>query len=399
MAVSADNQGKKAVRHVFIIGSKGIPAAYGGFETFVDKLTEYRTDDAVQYHVACRGTSEGTFLYNGAECFTVRVRGTKPYMAVFYDLSALKYVISYLRAHRDIKDAVVYILACRIGPFIAPYAKEIRKLGGVIYVNPDGHEWKREKWSLPVKRYWKYSEGLMVKNADLMICDSRSIEQYIRREYAAYHPETVYIAYGSETSGSRLPDDDPLYRGWLKKNGLRRDMYYLIVGRFVPENNFETMLREFMKCGTERKLAVMCTPNPPLLEKLEKMLGFRADGRIVFTGSEYNQVLVRKIREGAFAYIHGHSVGGTNPSLLEALGATEVSLLFDVGFNREVAKDAALYWNKSEGNLSALLDRVDGMSREERMKLGEKAKKRIRTAYSWEYITEQYERLFLGKHS
>ena len=398
MAVSAEMKThQEAVKHVFIIGSKGIPAAYGGFETFVDKLTEYRKNKSICYHVACRGSSAKTFRYHEADCFTIKIRGNKPHTAIIYDLNALKYVISYLEKHREISDAAVYILACRIGPFIRLYAEKIRKLGGKIYVNPDGHEWKREKWSLPVKRYWKLSERLMVKNADLMICDSRSIEQYICKEYAGYHPDTVFIAYGSETSPSNLGDDDPLYRAWLEKNGLTKNMYYLIVGRFVPENNFETMIREFMKSSTDKKLAVMTTPNPGLMKKIEEKLGFMSDKRIVFTGSEYNQELVKKIREGAYGYLHGHSVGGTNPSLLEALGATDVNLLYDVGFNREVARDAALYWNKDDGSLAGLLDRTDAMPPDARKALGEKAKRRIRTAYSWELITEKYEKLFLER--
>ena len=102
-----------------------------------------------------------------------------------------------------------------------------------------------------------------------------------------------------------------------------------------------------------------------------------------------------KIRENAYGYFHGHEVGGTNPSLLEALGATRLNLLLDVGFNREVAEDAALYWTKAPGNLAHLIENADAMSKEEIAALGEKAKTRIQTAYSWEFISSEYKNLFL----
>lgn len=102
-----------------------------------------------------------------------------------------------------------------------------------------------------------------------------------------------------------------------------------------------------------------------------------------------------KIRENAWGYLHGHEVGGTNPSLLEALGSTDLNLLLGVGFNREVAEDAAVYWNKKEGNLAALIDKVDGISAEKRTEYGRRAKQRIKDAYSWQLICDRYAEEFL----
>ena len=102
-----------------------------------------------------------------------------------------------------------------------------------------------------------------------------------------------------------------------------------------------------------------------------------------------------RIRENAYGYFHGHEVGGTNPSLLEALGCTDLNLLLNVGFNREVAEDAALYWSKTSGDLARLIDGADAMTPDEIAALGEKAKKRIADAYSWQFITDEYKRLFL----
>ena len=128
------------------------------------------------------------------------------------------------------------------------------------------------------------------------------------------------------------------------------------------------------------------------MEELEKKLGFSKDPRIKFVGTVYDQELLKKIREEAYGYFHGHEVGGTNPSLLEALGSTKLNLLLKVGFNEEVAEDSALYWTKEPSNLAALIDKCEGIDREE---LGRKAKERIKTAYSWEYISGRYAEIWM----
>ena len=121
---------------------------------------------------------------------------------------------------------------------------------------------------------------------------------------------------------------------------------------------------------------------------------FKSDKRIKFVGTVYNQELLKKIRENAYAYFHGHTVGGTNPSLIEALGSTDLNLLVDVGFNREVAEDCALYWSRKQGKLAQLIDKADKMSMEEIQELGRKAKKRVAEAYTWDKICGQYEAVY-----
>jgi len=276
--------------------------------------------------------------------------------------------------------------------------KKVRSLGGELYINPDGHEWKRAKWSWPVKRYWKLSEKKMVKHADLVICDSKNIEAYIKKSYAAYGPNTRFIAYGSETSPSVLKDDDKKVQDWYKDKGTRPGEYYLIVGRFVPENNYEIMIREFMQSSTKKSLLIITKiDNQKFYQRLLNKTGFDKDKRIKFAGTVYDQELLKKLRENAFAYIHGHEVGGTNPSLLEALGSTELNLLLDVGFNREVGENSSLYWSKEKGDLSKLIERSESLTDEECHRMGGKAKTRIREAYSWDYIVGSYETLFTGE--
>lgn len=387
------------MQHVFIVGSKGIPANYGGYETFVEKLTENQASPDIKYHVACAvddAVELGEFEHNGAHCFNVLRRPVGAAKAIFYDLDALKYCIEYIERNH-IEHPVVYVLACRIGPFFKKYVKRIHSLGGAAYVNPDGHEWKRAKWPAPVRRYWKVSEKGMVKSADLMVCDSKNIERYIKDEYAEFSPKTTFIAYGADVSKSKLSDDDPKWTGWLADKGLSPDGYYLVVGRFVPENNYETMIREFMVSDSKRDFALVTGVDDAFLVELERKTGFRSDPRIKFVGTVYDQELLKKVRENAHGYFHGHEVGGTNPSLLEALSSTRLNLLLDVGFNREVAEGSALYWMKEHGSLAGLIHEADAMPEPEIAALDAASSERIADAYSWRYITDTYESLFLGK--
>ncbi len=244
----------------------------------------------------------------------------------------------------------------------------------------------------------------MVKHCDLAICDSINIEKYIHHCYdgkgiRGKNPKTTYIAYGAETRKSLLSDNDAKFLNWFKEKGLKIRGYYTVVGRFVPENNYEIMIREFMKSKSKHDFVLITNVSEKFLENLRQKTGFDKDSRIKFVGTVYDQELLKKIRENAYGYFHGHEVGGTNPSLLEALGSTDLNLLLNVEFNREVAEESALYWSKEEGNMATLIEKADIMSEEEISEYGKKAKVRIAEAYSWKYIAEQYEKLFLeGKN-
>lgn len=385
------------MRHVFIIGSKGIPAAYGGFEFFVDQLIQHQKEKEIQYHVACMNSEQKEFFYHDAHCFSVQVPQMGSAKAVYYDLAAFQYCLRYIKKH-DCKNAIVYVLACRIGPFISMCKRRLRKYDGILFVNPDGHEWMRSKWNAAIKKYWKISERYMVKAADLLICDSKNIEDYIRKEYRNYGPMTTYIAYGTEVYEENSFSDKAknTYEEWLSKHGVKPGEYYLIVGRFVPENNYEFMISEFMKSTTKKDLVIITNVEKnKLYQQLRNKTKFEHDKRIKFVGTVYNTELLGEIRKGATAYLHGHSVGGTNPSLLGAMAQTQVNLLYDVGFNREVAEETALYFNLENGSLVHAMQRAEALNRDERNEWGKKAKQRIREAFSHEKITSMYEHIFM----
>ncbi|HEM5122017.1 TPA: glycosyltransferase family 1 protein [Streptococcus suis] len=389
------------MKSIYIIGSKGIPAKYGGFETFVEKLTEYKKSTDVQYYVACMrensmksGLTDDFFEYNGAKCFNVDVPNIGPARAIAYDIIALNKAIAIAEENQD-RAPIFYVLACRIGPFILNIKRRIEAIGGTLWVNPDGHEWLREKWSYPVRRYWKFSERLMIKYADLVVCDSINIEEYIRRYYKKYNPVTKYIAYGTDVARSILTQDSKSVRAWYGEKQLVENNYYLVVGRFVPENNYETMIREFMKSSSKKDFVLITNVEQNAFYlKLKRETGFDKDSRIKFVGTVYDQELLKYIRENAFAYLHGHEVGGTNPSLLEALSSTKLNLLLDVGFNREVGEEGAIYWKKD--NLHNIIEESEQFSDQEIEKMNINSNLQVQSKFTWPFIVDEYEKLFKG---
>ena len=391
-------------KNIFIIGSNGIPANYGGFETFVENLTAYKIDEKIKYHVACLAKDNKEFEYNNARCFNVNVPNIGAAKAEYYDLVALEKTIKYIKKN-NIQNAIVYVLGTGVGLFIWLYKKRLHKLNAQLFVNPDGLEWTRDKWNSILKKFFKICEKKMAKNADLLICDSVNIENYMKQTYKKYKPNTTFIAYGSNVQTEEhnekedQQDSNQKLNKWYEKNKLQENEYYLIVGRFVPENNYETMIKEFMKTSTDKDLVIITNVEKnKFYSKLQQETNFEKDKRIKFVGTVYDTTMLKNIRKNAYAYIHGHEAGGTNPSLLEALSTTNLNLLLDVGFNKEVAKDGAIYWSKKEGSLSSLIKDVEKLPAKEIDEYSTKAKRRIEEDYTWQKVVKQYEELFMKEN-
>lgn len=382
------------MQHVFIIGSRGLPAQYGGFETFVDQLVSHQVSPDIQYHVACLSTDQAYqhFDYKGVDCFTIKAPKLGPARVIAYDMMAINYALKVIKK-QGIEQPVFYVLGNTIGAFVVPFARKIHKIGGRFYINPDGLEWKRAKWAKPIQAYLKYSEKIMTRHADLVISDNPGIESYIKEAYP--WSKTTYIAYGTDLSPTSLNSQDRKVREFYHKWQTQEKNYYLILGRFVPENNYETAIREFMTSSTKRDLVIICNQEGnPYFEELRARTGFDQDPRVKFVGTVYDQDLLKYIRKGAFAYIHGHEVGGTNPGLLEALAQTDLNLVLGVSFNQTVAKDSAQYWTKETGNLAHLIDQVDSL--EDVSEWGQRAKANMKQNFTWEKIVGEYEELFLS---
>lgn len=382
------------MQHVFIIGSRGLPAQYGGFETFVDQLVSHQVSPDIQYHVACLSNNQAYqhFDFKGVDCFTIKAPRLGPARVIAYDMMAINYALKHIKK-QGIEQPIFYVLGNTIGAFVAPFARKIHKMGGRFYINPDGLEWKRAKWAKPIQAYLKYSEKIMTRHADLVISDNPGIESYIKEAYP--WSKTTYIAYGTDLSPTSLNSQDNKVREFYQKWQTQEKNYYLILGRFVPENNYETAIREFMASSTKRDLVIICNQEGnPYFEELRARTGFDQDPRVKFVGTVYDQDLLKYIRKEAFAYIHGHEVGGTNPGLLEALAQTDLNLVLGVSFNQTVAKDSAHYWTKETGNLAHLIDRVDSL--EDVSEWGQRAKANMKQNFTWEKIVGEYEELFIS---
>ncbi|ABF37640.1 TPA: DUF1972 domain-containing protein [Streptococcus pyogenes] len=384
------------MQDVFIIGSRGLPAKYGGFETFVEELISHQSSKNIRYHVACLSDTKHKvhFDYKGADCFYLNPPKLGPARVIAYDMMAITYALSY-SDQNQIQNPIFYVLGNTVGAFIAPFVKQIHNRGGRFFINPDGLEWKRSKWSRPVQAYLKFSEKQMTRQADLVISDNIGIDRYLKQVYP--WSKTYFIAYGTQTQPSRLTTADSKVRAYFQTFDIREKDYYLILGRFVPENNYETAIKEFMASSTKRDLVIICNhEGNAYFKQLLAETECDKDPRIKFVGTLYDKELLAYIREQAYAYIHGHEVGGTNPGLLEALAHTNLNLVLGVDFNQSVAKSAALYWSKQKGQLAELINQVDAGFDSDH--LGKEAKAIIQEHYTWEKIVGEYEALFLNEH-
>lgn len=398
---------EKDMKNVYILGSKGLPSNYGGFETFVDNLVTLKTTDTIKYHVSCWckeddcevcNDGNGITEYNGATSYHFKMSNIGPGAAILYDIVALNRFLKEIDKF-EASDSLIYILACRIGPFIWWFKRKAERLGVKVLINPDGHEWKRQKWPYLVRKYWKLSERLMVKHADLLVCDNVGIEDYIKEDYRRYNPKTTFIAYGASTERSTISDDDQSLANWMDLHQMKVNGYYLIVGRFVPENNYETMIAEFLNSNTDKDLIIITNVvKNKFYNQLQAKTDFESDNRVKFVGTVYDKQMLMKIRENAYAYIHGHEVGGTNPSLLEALASTKVNILLDVSFNQLVGKESSLYFSKESGSLKQVIEQSDHLSEKEVQVLDQKSYEIIRDDYSWEKIVDECQTLFLENH-
>lgn len=378
------------MKHVFIIGSRGLPAKYGGFETFVEELVKHQKNKNIKYHVACQsensdfGAPNEHFDYLGADCFVIKVPKIGPARVIAYDILAINNALEQCKKEQ-IEQPIFYILGNTIGGFISHYAKKIHKAGGKLFVNPDGLEWKRTKWAPTVRKYLKFAERKMVRHADLIISDNQGILDYLRREYGAVKSEV--IAYGTEKISSDLTESKTLVKYKISD-------YFLIVGRFVPENNYELLIRSFMASETTKDLVIITNyEGNAFYDELRAKTGFDKDSRIKFVGTIYDQNELRYIREHACVYLHGHEVGGTNPGLLEALWSTPVNLVLGVNFNRTTASDSVIYFDKE--NLTSFLSKAENLTAVEQQDLHKRAQTIVEERYTWELICAQYESLFV----
>lgn len=382
-------------KNIIIIGARGYEKEYGGWETFVTNLINNYNDKNTTFYVPelnHNKKNSGTEIRNGVICpqiYTPR----QDFVTMFtFTFKAVLYFKKFIKKEK-LENVVMYVVGCKVGPLFTLIHKKLTKMGVKIVINPDGLEWKRDKWAWWIKQCFKISERTMIKASDYVVCDSKNIEKYVQEKYKKYDTPTTFIAYGSYIND--VKDIDKKTKVYMEKHGIKLHEYYLIVGRFVPENNYELIIKEFMKTDTKKDLVIVCNVEEnKFYKKLLKTTEFNEDKRIKFVGSVYDQDVLRRLRKNASAYIHGHSAGGTNPSLLEALSITDVNILYNACYNEEVGEDSCLYFSNEENSLVNVIDKVEKFKSKDRNYYGEKARKRIEDEYTWDIVVKKYKKFF-----
>ena len=375
------------MKHVFIIGSRGYHAKYGGWETFVSKLVDNYQDKNTKFYISelSKSKKEEYKVNDNIEIKPIYVKGEIGQMLIC-TIKALNYYLKYIK-NNDIKNAYIYILGLKLGPVLKFKKRKIKNLGITTIVNPDGLEHKRSKWGVLVKKFFLLSEKWMLNNCDLIICDALGIKRYINNKYPKLKDKTTYIAYGTDNINFHDVNEEKI----LKEYNLKKQDYVLIIGRFVPENNYELIINSYLKANIKKDLIIISNISMTnYYETLVRKTNCLTDSRIHFIDGVYDEIKLSVIRKNALAYIHGHSVGGTNPSLLEALNLTNLNILYDVEFNRDVGQDSCLYF-KNEDELINILNNIESYNAN---KLGIECKEIIKNNFTWNIIVKKYKRIF-----
>jgi rhamnosyltransferase len=273
--------------------------------------------------------------------------------------------------------------------------RRIVKAGITIVENAAGLEWKRTKWNRLVQVYLWFSALLMAKASDYLVCDSEGILTEYDKMIRSSRPIKRFIPYGTDLLPPLSEDMPERVKSFFEGHGIYPYSYYLDISRLVPENSYQLILNEFMKSNTECSLILVNNyqKESAFYKKLKKQTGFESDKRIQFVGAIYDKELLNYLRKYCRGYINGHTLGGTNPGLLEALASADVTLAFDVVFSRQVADDCAIYYNQHH-SLSSAISQCDALTDADRERFGTSAKNRMKELYSWQHIVNEYGILF-----
>jgi len=354
-----------------IIGSRGIPGRYGGFETFAEKLSLGLIEkgcDVTIYCIASYCDSREKY-YKKVKRVFIPAPKKKSLEKIIYTL------LSFI--HASFRRNDILLLLGVPGVIFSIIPKFFKK---IIVVNIDGLEWKREKWNTFARWFLKISERLSGVFCDAIVTDSMAIQRYY---FNRYRRKAHYIAYGADIIESVSSDI-------LEQYGIGKRQYYLQVCRLEPENNSHIVIREFEKTKTKKSLVIL--GDAPYSDNYIKFIKKTNDPRIIFLGAIYGR-RYKKIISNAYAYIHAHQVGGTNPALLEAMAAKNCVLVLNTPFNLEVIGESGYSFNNSDGNLARLIEFIDN-NPDLANKFRKKAVKRINDCYTWAQVIREYEGLF-----
>ena len=355
-----------------MIGTRGVPAAYGGFETAVEEIGRRLVDKGHEVTVYCRARdAKPPKEHLGMRLVTLPAIKVKS----LETMSHTAFASAHFAASRRHDVAFVFNAAN------APFVPILRGRGTAVAVHVDGLEWKRDKWNAWGRRYYRMAEQTAVREADALIADARGIAEYYDDEFGV---PTEQISYGSKILRNTPTDA-------IEALGLVPGNYHLAVARFEPENHVDVIVDGYTRSTATLPLVVVGSApySAAYTQGIAKVAN--ADPRIRMLGAVWDQRLLDQLYAHALTYVHGHSVGGTNPSLLRAMGAGTAVLGWDVSFNREVAGTAGLYFGGAE-QLAGQFAEVERY-RYRFVDIGELLQERAQALYNWDSVTEAYETL------
>lgn len=352
---------------IAILGTRGIPASYGGFETFAEELATRLVRRGHEVTVYCRQR------YNSNEYRGVRLVALPTIRHKYFDTLAHTFVSTlHLAGHP--KQVVLYCNAAN-----AIFTWVPRLLGMSVAINVDGLERKRKKWNVLARFWYLVSERLSTVFPNATISDAEKIAEYYQERYGV---ATVFIPYGA-------PVGKVASTSALEALGLQPDRYFLYVSRMEPENNALLAREAFEQIQTPMKLALI--GDAPYAAGYIERVRDTQDPRIIMPGAVYGEGY-RELQSHCFAYIHATEVGGTHPALIEAMGAGALTLYLRTAENEEVVGDAGIPFEPD--TLGAAIERALLMREGERDELRFRAQQRVREHYSWDAVTDAYEELF-----
>ncbi len=362
---------------IALIGSRGVPASYGGFETCVEEVGSRLAEAGHRVTVYCRGSHYEERLASYRKMRLVYVPGLKG-----KSLETPSSVIAAL-VHASLRSYdVVMVFGITGGSMLLLP----RLFGKKVAINTDGLEWERGKWGGVAKAFFKGSTWLATRFADRVVTDSMVLKDYFKRLYGI---ESDFIAYGADVEES---SDPALLQGLGDGLGLTPGGYFLQITRFEPENNPLLTLRAFKRLKTDKKLVLVGGVKYP--SDYTRLIEAEAGEDVVMPGFVFDKSLLRELWCNSYAYVHGNEAGGTNPALLQSMASGAPVIAIDVPFSREVLADAGLYFKK---DINSLTDAMGyALDNPERLKEhSAMALERIREYYSWDKIAGEYEALFI----
>ena len=357
------------LKKIAIIGTVGLPAKYGGFETLTEHLTK-DLGDKFDITVFCSSTYYKTKLktHNNAKLKYVPLNANG-IQSILYDIVSIFYALLF---------ADTLLILGVSGCIVLPIVKLISSKK--VIVNIDGLEWKRAKWGKAAKWFLKFSERVAVKFSDIIIADNKVIQDYVLSEYGK---RAALIAYGADHTCK-----EALSMEVLNPFPFLSEKYAFKVCRIEPENNLHLILEPFSEYSGLNIVVVGNWNNSVYGKQLK--LEFDSFENIYLLEPIYNQNILNQLRSNCYLYIHGHSAGGTNPSLVEAMHLELPILAYDVPYNRETTHQKALYFNDSK-TLTSLLKSVQDHNL---VKTSKALKAIADDFYTWDIITKQYASLF-----